>query len=89
MAVDTNPFPEVSSNMVLPDLSKLAKPRQRIDVGQSSNPLKEPVGENKYRGAPVRTIHDLKKNQVERQKVESVSQTDLPTRVDLSEKTTD
>ena len=33
MEVDTNPFPEVSSNMVMPDLSKLTKPRQKIDVG--------------------------------------------------------
>ena len=66
MAVDTNPFPEVSSNMVMPDLSKLCKPRQKIDVGQSSNPQKEPVGENKYGGAPAQNIHDLKKGQAEK-----------------------
>ena len=88
MAVDTNPFPEVSSNMVIPDLSKLSKPRQKTDMGQSSNPQKEPLGENKYGGAPARNIYDLKKIQAEK-KGESVLQTDLPTRVDLSAKTTD
>ena len=72
MAVDTNPFPEVSSNMILPDLSKLARPRQKIDIGQSSNPQKQPVGENKYGGVPIRTIHDLKNSQAE-QKGKSVS----------------
>ena len=66
MAVDTNPFPEVSSNMVMTDLSKLSKPWQKVDVGHSSNPQKEPVGENKYRGAPARNIHDLKKSQAEK-----------------------
>ena len=33
MGVDTNPFPEVSTNMVILDLSKLSKPWQKIDVG--------------------------------------------------------
>ena len=58
MAVDTNPFPEVSSNMVILDLSKLMKPRPKVDVGQTSNMLVE----NKYGKGLVRTIYDLERS---------------------------
>ena len=44
--------------------------------------------ENKYGGGPSRTIYHLRKNQAEK-KVESVPQTDIPMKEDLSEKTTD
>ena len=89
MGVDTNPFPEVTTNMVMPDLSELSKPQQKIDVGQTSNPPKETLRENKFGGTPARIIHDLKQNQEEKQKVESIYQTDLSTKSDLFKKTTD
>ena len=32
IGVDTNPFPEVSLNIVTPDLSKLTGPRSNVDL---------------------------------------------------------
>ena len=58
MGVDTNSFPEVSSNIVTPDFSKLTKPRTKVDIGKTS----KVVTKNNYRKAPGKTIHDLKKN---------------------------
>ena len=55
MGVDTNSFLEVSSSIVTPDLSKLTKPRPKLDVGQTINMHIE----NKYGKAQARTIHDL------------------------------
>ena len=88
MAVDTNLFPEVSANMVILDLSKLSKPRQKIDIRQTRHMLKDTLKENKYRNASTRTIHDLKRSHEEVWKVESVQQVDLSTKPDLSKKTT-
>ena len=85
MGVDTNLFPEVSTNMVTLCLSKLKRPRSKIDLGQSN----ETPMENKYRKAPAKTIHDLKKNYENRQQKESISKTDLSIKIDLSQLMTD
>ena len=85
MVVDTNPFPEVSSNMVTLDLSKLTKSRSKIEVGQTNNIL----AKNKYGKGPARTIHDQKMSHEDKQKAESVSQTDLSAKIDLSKKMID
>ena len=71
MAVDTNPFPEVSANIVIPDFSKLSRPRQKVDIGQISHMPKETLKEKKYGNAPTQTIHDLKRSNEGKQKVES------------------
>ena len=85
MGVDTNLFPKVSSNMVTPDLSKLTKPQPKVDIGQTS----KVVTKNKYRKAPTKTIHDLKRSYDNKQKVKSFNQADLLTKDNLSKKTTD
>ena len=89
MAVDTNPFPEVSSNIVIPDLSKLSKRQQKIDIRQTSHMSKDTLKKNKYGNAPTRTIHDLKRSHEDKQKVESAHQADYSTKSYLSRKTTD
>ena len=73
MGVDTNLFPEVSSNMVTPDLSKLTRPRAKVDVAQTSNMHVE----KKCGKALARTIYNLKRSPEDNQKVESVKKTDL------------
>ena len=85
MGVDTNPFPEVSSNMVTLDVSKLTKPWPKVDIGQTS----KMVTKKKYRKATAKTIHDLKKNYDDKQKAELINQADLSTKSDLSKKTID
>ena len=69
IGVDTNPFLEVSSNMVTPDLSKLTKPRPKVDLGQISKVFTK----NKYEKVQAKTIHDLKRSQDDKHEVESVN----------------
>ena len=75
--------------MVIPDLSKLFEPQQKINVGQTRRLPQEMLKENKFGNAPTRTIHDLKRSQNEKQRVELVPHTDHSTKSDLSNKTTD
>ena len=63
----------MSSNTVTPDLSNLTRPRPKVDLKQASKTPKE----DKYRKAPIITIHDLKKNHEDKQQKESVHKTDL------------
>ena len=85
MGVDTNLFPKVNSNMVTPDLSKLTRPRAKVDVGKTSIVHVE----NNYGKAPARTVHDLKMSHEDKHEVELVKKADLSTKTDLSKKITD
>ena len=58
---------------MIPDLSKLTRPRTKVDLGQRSEMPKE----IKYGKAPAKTIHDLKKNHEDKQHNELVIETDL------------
>ena len=89
MAVDTNPFPEVSANMVIPNLSRLSRPWKNINIWQPSHTSKDKSKDNKYGNAPTRAIHDLKWSHEDEQKVESAQQANPSTKSDLSKKTTD
>ena len=84
MVVVIDPFPELSSSIVTPNLSKLTKPRPKVNVGQTSNMTIE----NKYGQAPAKTIHDLKRSHEGKQKEELVPKADLSTKTDLWRKTT-
>ena len=76
IGVDTKLFPEVSSNMVTPNLSKLAKLRPKVDLG----PTKETPKEDRHGKATAITILDLRKAHEDRQQKESVEKTDHSTK---------
>ena len=73
MGVNIDPFLEVSSNTLTPDLSK---PKTKIDLGSSNEAL---YSEKPEKGITM-TIHDLKRTSKKMKQKESVIKTDLSTR---------